>query len=165
MRHLKVLFASVLFSTAILTTSALAIPVAGDYTLASAFLNGTFTSNGTSLTNWSFTTNPASLNFTNLTVPFQATNIPLVFSHNVPTLPPRDEITIMWNPDSSLNLHSASYFASNLQFFSGPATSTPITATPGAIPEPATGLLLATGLLGLAGYRWRQRRRERTQVA
>ena len=33
------------------------------------------------------------------------------------------------------------------------------------IPVPTSGFLLGTGLLGLAGYRWHQRRRERTQVA
>ncbi len=32
-----------------------------------------------------------------------------------------------------------------------------------AIPEPATLFLFATGLAGLAGYRWQQQRRERTQ--
>ncbi len=32
------------------------------------------------------------------------------------------------------------------------------------VPEPTTMLLFATGLLGLGGYRWQQRRRERTQV-
>ncbi len=32
------------------------------------------------------------------------------------------------------------------------------------VPEPTTMLLTATGLLGLAGYRWQQRRREGTQV-
>jgi len=32
------------------------------------------------------------------------------------------------------------------------------------IPEPSTMLLLSTGLFGLAGYRWRQRRREPQQV-
>ncbi len=34
----------------------------------------------------------------------------------------------------------------------------------GAVPEPGTWLLFATGLLGLAGYGWSQRRRERLQV-
>ena len=32
------------------------------------------------------------------------------------------------------------------------------------VPEPSTFILSATGLLGLAGYRWAQRRRERIQV-
>ena len=32
------------------------------------------------------------------------------------------------------------------------------------VPEPGTFLLLGSGLLGLAGYRWHQRRREGTQV-
>jgi len=33
------------------------------------------------------------------------------------------------------------------------------------IPEPGTFLLLGTGLIGLAGYRWSQRRHELAQVA
>ncbi len=39
-------------------------------------------------------------------------------------------------------------------------SSAPITSTP----EPGTMILLSTGLLGLAGYRWQQRRREGSQV-
>ena len=34
-----------------------------------------------------------------------------------------------------------------------------------AVPEPAAIVLFATGIIGLGGYRWQQRRREGTQVA
>ena len=37
--------------------------------------------------------------------------------------------------------------------------------SPPAVPEPTAILLFITGLVGLAGYRWHQRRRERTLVA
>ena len=39
-----------------------------------------------------------------------------------------------------------------------------ITNTATVVPEPATALSFVTGLLGLAGIRWQQRSRERTQV-
>lgn len=41
-------------------------------------------------------------------------------------------------------------------------TFSPIEMTP--VPAPTTFLLMASGLLGLVGYRWHQRRREGTQV-
>ncbi len=43
-----------------------------------------------------------------------------------------------------------------------PGASGTFTQTP--VPEPTSMLLLASGLLGLAGYRWQQRRREGSQV-
>jgi len=56
-------------------------------------------------------------------------------------------------------------------FFSGHLTWNTLTGSsgqlslrPAAVPVPSTILLLTTGLIGLAGYRWHQRQREGTQL-
>ncbi len=52
-------------------------------------------------------------------------------------------------------------FDEDINFFEGVSNVTVMnTGGPGpTVPEPGTALLLATGLLGLAGYRWKQRHR------
>lgn len=53
----------------------------------------------------------------------------------------------------------------NTAMSSGSGSGSTIVVISGQIiPEPTTILLMATGLLGLAGYRWSQRRREGTHV-
>ncbi len=55
----------------------------------------------------------------------------------------------------------------NLTEADGTATAITFTPTevPTPVPAPSAGLLMASGLLGLVGYRWQQRRREGTQTA
>lgn len=52
----------------------------------------------------------------------------------------------------------------NSNLFPASPTSQSFTLQPAPVPIPGTALLIAPGLLGLAGYRWRQFRQERSQV-
>ena len=53
-----------------------------------------------------------------------------------------------------------------VQISENPEEGSPLGSVRGvpAVPEPGTIALFATGLFGLAGYRWHQRRREGTQL-
>ncbi len=66
--------------------------------------------------------------------------------------------------DTTIISSIAQLFIQPTNAFYNSRTSTFGEQTTPAIPEPTTMLLFGTGLLGLAGYRWQQRRREGTQV-
>ncbi len=87
---------------------------------------------------------------------------------------PNDGITLWSSPPSPIGQHIRWLFRDPPVDLVGTYTATfvsnglDLSATNdhfSPVPEPSTILLLSTGLLGLAGYRWQQRRREGTQVA
>lgn len=146
-----------------LSGPAFAIPIAGDYTLASTVLNGTFTVGdlgaGLQLTAWSFTTTPVTVNFTGLPASPDGViiNNEFSFSQLTPgTIVPR--AAIQWEGAAQTG------FLVAIIIDGTGAKIDRATAMPSTVPEPSTILLFASGLLGLAGYRWSQRRREGTQL-
>ena len=142
-----------------------AIPIAGDYTISSPFLNGTFTSTGTALSAWNFFDSLNNITWSGLPVSPTNTAIELntssFFDQLISSLPPHRtaRVQIIWAKDAHRAIVPRG--DEDVEIIRSLITITPISA---AIPEPSTVLLFATGLLALEGYRWRQRRRERIQV-
>ena len=138
---------SILFST----QPVLAIPVAGEYTLSSTVLNGTFTSNGASVTDWDFMTTPDNLNFFNLTPgTVVSVNIPDIFEHDIDDgtgfgIPPA--IRIDWNGTLTTPI-LVTYFPPVGQKFDDFAVAAPV-------PIPSTILLFGIGFAGFAAWRKR----------
>ena len=163
MRTLNILFASVLFCTAMMgfTTPTFAIPLPGTYDLSSSVLIGSFTSDGDELTDWDFTnaslTSPFTPTRPNTIVEFNGVAL---FSH-VTDNPPQNHpaISISWNRQALDQIIIRFDDSDNNIFIDRSGTATRTT-----IPGPSTMPLVAAGLLGFAGYRWYQRRHEGTQV-
>ena len=128
-----------------------AIPVAGDYEFTSG-LTGTFTSDGNSLTAWSFRDPLTSV----------------LWRNNDPSIQVND------NNEYGLLLGTSFFGALQLSWGFGIVHVAPpnVFATyditfkkPSEnVPEPSAGLLLLAGLVMLVGYGWRQQRHAGLQV-
>lgn len=130
-----------------------AIPIAGSYVFTNG-LTGTFTSNGSQLTAWNIT-----LSSLTSTVFCQGcglqvqTNSPSLFATMNKSVTPNEELSLGWGNNSwSLQLETleSGTFAYK--------------ATTAGVPEPSVVLLLASGLLALSLYGWRQQRQPKLQL-
>jgi len=142
----------------VVPTSGWAIPLPGSYEFNSPALaiSGQFTVAATNiLSDWDFTHAPSAARWT-------GTNFTGVLGG-----------TVFWN-DSDLFIQGDNsllqprfiirWDLGNAAYFAPGATGAQAQAfTVAPIPEPSTILLLTTGLLSLAGYRWHQRGREGVQ--
>ena len=159
------LIAFILILMAISATRSFADPM--DYTLTGD-IEGTMTADFMSPPN----TPPAVLSWSFTYVPTGGT-----WSSDTDDPPSKNEV-IGLGGALDLEIKNVAGNALVLTFFAPQHSSKPFTydgthfpdrgevagAYQATVPEPTTMLLFASGLLGLAGYRWQQRRREGTQV-
>ncbi len=139
-----------------------AIPAAGDYVFTSLF-SGSFTSTGSSLSAWQFTT-PSGHSFSSIT--------DLVHLNDDYTLEVYDSTFIIPGvPFAQITWDSTGFGDSFVQYYvnSSPFIEssyglTFIPAPSSSVPEPSAGLLLLAGLVMLMGYGWRQQRQAEMQV-
>ena len=128
-----------------------AIPLAGDYAFTAGF-TGTFTSNGSKLTEWNFTDSLG----TSWTFDFDDGS--MVLTNNAvkfDVLRGNREVVITWDNGSAIEITSPV----------GRTTTAVTWAATGAnVPEAPTGSLVTLGLLALLGYGWRQRRQAGLQI-
>ena len=131
-----------------------AIPTAGDYEFISASgLSGTFTSDGSILTQWDIT-EPSGYQWQDTLLTQEViVNDQGAFVTADP-LNLFQILSLSWDPNPQST--GVSYFA--------PGSDTEGTATFKSVPEPSTALLVLAGLGFLAGYSWRQQRQAEVQV-
>ena len=149
-----------MFGVLLLTaTPVMGIPGPGDYEWAPGGpLAGTFTSNGSMLTTFSFTAPAVPGGAWTPTDNVLNNDISMLDVLDVPT---GGTLRIVWELDPS-EMRAAAAGITSLVFENDVPFNQSISTAP--VPEPATLILLSTGLLGLVGYRWRQGRREGQQV-
>ena len=143
MRRLGCALLLLLIGTVVAVPNALAIPLAGDYIL-SGDINGTFTSDGSKLTAWEFTSQNFNLAVWNTSTSIVISNDASLFSAVVPIPSPwiSDLLNLSWNGLFYAEQPIPDVFG----VFRGPITIS-------AVPEPTTLLLLAVALLGLISIR------------
>ncbi len=141
------------------TGTADAIPSMGDYELSSRFVNGPFTSDGTKLTAWHFNDTFIGEVWTTRPQPFTRLFRDIVNNTQTFALtpdPPFAFFSLNWDRERTFQFYDANILGTSAE---------PFTVT--NVPEPTAAILFATGLFGLACYRWHQRRRagrERTVI-